>query len=210
MAIKWENYPWFSAIGALTILSLIMYCTKIANFWSNLFPIYFTEALLYITLGFLFYKGHAKQSWLVCLMALVWFLNQAVVWGAGIVNVDAFLWLLFIGQILLTWMFFSGQKVRIFNPTDPTSKIWGYAAILVIVFYAIGKFIMDMAYWQLQGFSMTIALPKMALWGAGIILTCIGYLMPKHEYSGYLKVGGVALSAIAALTIGTSGLTLLG
>lgn len=202
MSTKWENYPWFAIIGALALLSLFMFCTAHYNFGSLLIPIYFTEGLLFITLGYLFYKGHTKQSWIVFLMALLWFLSQAITWGAwNQTYLSMILWLLFLAQAGLTYIFFTGKELKILNPTSPTHPTWGYAALFIIMFYAVGKLALNILY--------ATSIMQMFTWSLAVLLTSLGYLFPKHEYSGYMKIFGVLIAAFSALTIGTSGLTLL-
>jgi len=195
-----ESIPWFTAIGALTLLSLFLKCTGLPEFASTLLPIYVTEALLYIALGLAFYKGYGGMNWTVFMMACIWFTNQAITW-AGVQHLGALVWLLFIAQLALAYMFFTKQKVKFMNPTDPASKIWAYAGLLVVMFFALAKFLINLMY--------GCQLPQMFAWSLAILLTSAGYVFHESEYSTYMKVFGTLIAAYAALTIPGPGLTLL-
>lgn len=200
MSKELEDMPWFTVIGALTLLSLFLKCTGLPEFTSVLLPIYVTEALLYIAVGLAFYKGYGGMNWTVFMMACIWFTNQALTW-TGVAGLGSLLWLLFLAQIGLAYTFFTRRRVTLMNPFDPSSKAWAYAGLLVIMFFALAKFMLNLMYGT--------PLLQMFAWSLAILLTSAGYIFHKNEYSTYMKIFGTLIAAYSALTIPGAGLTLL-
>lgn len=192
--------PCYACLGVLVLMSLFMFCTGYDNFTTELVPIYLTEAILFIAVDVVLTKKQS-QGWVVFLMALVWLLNQAIVWGSPD-NLSVILWILFLGQAGLAYALTTKRSVELLSPPNPSASNWGYGASAVIFIYALGKLILTVMYgWAPMHWTS---------WAVAVLVTSIGYLYPKSEYSGYLKIIGVLIGVITALTISGPGLTILG
>jgi hypothetical protein len=195
---SWKRLPYFAALGALAMLSLLMYCTALTNFSTELFPIYVTEVLLFIAIDYVLWKD--GSGWNVFLMSLTWLMNQAIVWGAP-ENLSVVVWILLIAQVILFLSVLRKQPTPGYpNPTGTAnSSTWGQAALHVVLIFALAKTILCLMYgWTpLQWIS----------WGLAVLATTIGYLFPVYAYG---KVVGLLLGVATALTISGPGLTLIG
>lgn len=192
-----EKIPWFAVAGALVIINLLM-VSQSADFMNHVVPSYLTQAFLYIALGYGFLRGHVEQGFTVFLMAGVWLLTNILLWS-NVANV-VLLWLLFIVQLALIYMFFTGQNIKFAGSGGIT---WTYAALWVVFLFGLGKFII--------GLSSGMTLAQMPMWGLGILLMSFGYIIEPVEKSWAtpLQVIGCLLALISALTLTAPGLQLL-
>lgn len=192
-----EKIPWFAIAGALVILNLLM-VSQTANFISVVVPSYLTQAFLYIALGYGFLRGHTEQGFAVFLMSGIWLLTNILLWS-NVANA-AWLWLLFIVQLGLIYMFFTGQNIKFAGSGGIT---WTYAGLWIVFLFGLGKFII--------GLNSGLTLAQMPLWGLGILLMSFGYIIEPVEKSWAtpLQAIGCLLALISALTLTTPGLQLL-
>ncbi|MEM3361409.1 MAG: hypothetical protein QXV85_09440 [Candidatus Bathyarchaeia archaeon] len=198
MSLKdFEKIPWFAIAGALVILNLLM-VSQTADFMSLVVPSYLTQAFLYIALGYGFLRGHTEQGFAVFLMSGIWLLTNILLWS-NVVNA-AWLWLLFIAQLGLIYMFFTGQNIKFAGSGGIT---WTYAALWIVFLFGLGKFII--------GLNAGLTFAQMPLWGLGILLMSLGYIIEPVEKSWAtpLQAIGCLLALISALTLTTPGLQLL-
>jgi hypothetical protein len=192
-----EKIPWFAVAGALVIVNLLM-VSQSTDFMSVVVPSYLTQAFLYIALGYGFLRGHVEQGFTVFLMAGVWLLTNILLWS-NVANV-ALLWLFFIMQLALIYMFFTGQNIKFAASGGIT---WTYAALWVVSLFGLGKLII--------GLSSGMTLAQLPLWGLGILLMSFGYIIEPVEksWSTPLQTIGCLLALISALTLTAPGLQLL-
>jgi hypothetical protein len=192
-----EKIPWFAVAGALVIVNLLM-VSQSTDFMSVVVPSYLTQAFLYIALGYGFLRGHVEQGFTVFLMAGVWLLTNILLWS-NVANV-ALLWLFFIMQLALIYMFFTGQNIKFAGIGGIT---WTYAALWVVSLFGLGKLII--------GLSSGMTLAQLPLWGLGILLMSFGYIIEPVEksWSTPLQAIGCLLALISALTLTAPGLQLL-
>ena len=200
-----ESIPWFAVTGGFALLSLLLYTTNLLNFWQLLVPTYLTQAILYIALGVGLRdrSGKTEVGFVAFLMAGVWFLDQMLHWS-GLGGFESSLkiplvWLLFLAQVFLGYLFFTDQKVRYVGKGGET---WVYAGVAVVFFFAAAKIVLGLAY------SLPFALP---LWGVGVLILSLGYLLKPvvPEWSLPLQLVGTSLAAVSALTIAGPGLSML-
>jgi len=192
-----EKIPWFAVAGALVIINLLM-VSQSTDFMSVVVPSYLTQAFLYIALGYGFLRGHIEQGFTVFLMAGIWLLTNILLWS-NVANA-AWLWLLFIVQLALIYMFFTGQNIKFVASGGTT---WTYAALWVVFLFGLGKFIISIN----AGSTLT----QLPLWGLGILLMSFGYIIEPVEksWSTPLQAIGCLLALISALTLTAPGLQLL-
>ena len=192
-----EKIPWFAIAGAMVIINMLM-ISQSANFISTVVPAYLTQAFLYIALGYGFLRGHTEQGFAVFLMSGVWLLMNILVWS-NVASAFSF-WLLFMVQLLLIYMFFTGQKIKFAGGGGIS---WTYAALWLVFLFGLGKL------WI--GLSAGMTLAQIPLWGLGILLMSFGYIVDPVEktWSTPLQAIGCLLALISALTLTTPGLQLL-
>jgi hypothetical protein len=131
-------------------------------------------------------------------MAGVWLLTNILLWS-NVANA-AWLWLFFIVQLGLTYMFFTGQKIKFAGSGGVT---WIYAALWLVFLFGLGKLLIAL--------SSGMTLAQLPLWGLGILLMSFGYVVEPIEKSWAtpLQAIGCLLAIISALTLTTPGLQLL-
>lgn len=192
-----EKIPWFAVAGFLVILNMLL-VSQSGDFMNVVVPSYLTQAFLYIALGYGFLRGHTEQGFAVFLMAGVWLLMNILLWSNVASAVS--LWLLFIVQLALIYMFFTGQTIKF---AGSGGTIWTYAALWIVFLFGLGKL------WI--GLSSGLTLAQMPLWGLGILLMSFGYIVEpvQKEWSTPLQAIGCLLALISALTLTSPGLQLL-
>jgi len=192
-----EKVPWFAVIGALVIINLLI-VQQAPNFMSVVVPAYLTQAFLYISLGYAFMRGHVEQGFAVFLMAGVWLLVNVLVWSNA--EVSAWLWIFFLIQLALIYMFFTGKKIRFAGSGGIT---WTYAALWLVFLFGLSKFII--------GLSSGMTLAQMPLWGLGVLLVSFGYIIKpvEEDWATPLQLIGCLLALISAFTLTAPGLQLL-
>jgi hypothetical protein len=192
-----EKIPWFAVAGALVIINLLI-VSQSADFMNVVVPSYLTQAFLYIALGYGFMRGHTEQGFAVFLMAGVWLLTNILLWSNA-ANAT-WLWLFFIVQLGLIYMFFTGKKIKFAGSGGVT---WIYAALWVVFLFGLGKLLIAL--------SSGMTLAQLPLWGLGILLMSFGYVVEPVEKSWAtpLQAIGCLLAIISALTLTTPGLQLL-
>ena len=200
-----EEIPWFAVAGIFVVLSMLLYTTELSGFAEVLFPTYMTQALLYFAIAYAFKTGASRRSFIVFLMACVWFMNQVLHWGGAWGNdpgmMAASCWLLFIAQAALAYMFFTKSSIKyVGNP----GIAWAYAAVWIVLLFAAGKLWLNLSYMG--------ATPGMWTgWGAAIFLLSLGYAVKPLDRTAAvaLKVLGALIAVVVALSIGGSGLAVL-
>jgi len=191
-----EKVPWFAVLGVLVILNMLI-AQQTPDFMEVVVPAYLTQAFLYIALGYAFMRGHTEQGFAVFLMAGVWLLTNVLVWSA---QASSWLWLFFLIQLALIYMFFTGKKIRFAGSGGIT---WTYAAIWLVFLFGLAKFIL--------GLSSGLTLAQIPLWGLAVLLVSFGYIVEpvEKEWSTPLQVVGCLLALISAFTLTAPGLQLL-
>lgn len=192
-----EKVPWFAVVGVLVILNMLI-VQQSADFMSVVVPTYMMQAFLYFAFGYAFLKGHTEQGFSVFLMALIWLLANILVWSN--MQATVWLWLLFLAQLFLVYMFFTGQKLKFAGSGGVT---WTYAGLWVVFIFGLGKFIV--------GLSSGLTLAQMPLWGLGILLLSFGYIIKpvEDDWAVPLQAIGCLLALVSALTLTAPGLQLL-
>lgn len=202
MNLKLEEIPYFAIAGLVLLVSMLLYTTTSAGFWTYIVPTYLTEALLFFVLGFAFWKSFKKSGFTVFIMVLLWIFNQILNWS-GLYGVGNTLtvgtWFVLIAQIVLTILFFADYPIKYF---DFQSDAWPYASGFVLLLFGGAKMYLDYSY----GTPI-----MMFLWGLGISLVSFGYIIrPKaKEYSAGIQIVGLLLVVVAAFAIAGPGLMLV-
>jgi hypothetical protein len=181
-----EKVPWFAVAGIMVILNMLLVSSN-ADFMNTVLPAYLTQAFLYIAMGYAFMRGHTEQGFNVFLMGAVWLLENILIWGNVVSAVS--MWLLFIVQLYLLFIFFTGQKLKF---AGGGSESWTYASLWISL-------------------SAGATLTQLPLWGLGILLMSFGYIIEPVEksWSTPLQAIGCLLAIVSALTLTTPGLQLL-
>jgi hypothetical protein len=191
-----EKVPWFAVAGILVVVNLLM-VRQSGDFMNVVVPSYLTQALLYIALGYGFLREHASQGFTVFLMAGDWLLTTILVWN-GVANA-AVLWLLFMVQLALAFMFFTNYKLKFAGDGGAT---WTHAAVWLVFLFGLGKLFVGLA-------GTTLA--QMPLWGLGILLMSFGYIIKpvEKDWATPIQAIGCLIAAVSALTLTAPGLQLL-
>jgi hypothetical protein len=201
-----EKIPFFAIAGLMLLLSMFLYTTANANFTNVILPTYLTQALVYIALGYAVMRGHGKAGFTIFLMSLLWLFNQILWWGNStfVMPTNPYLpmvtWGTFLGQGLLAVMFFRGKNLK-YVP-NASSPGWPYASYWVLMLYGFAKLVLV---WSNPLF-------QMSMWSVSILLISFGYVVHgagKKQFALAFIVIGVLLAAASALTINTSGLSLM-
>jgi len=193
-----EKIPWFAVVGAIVILSLLLNAGSADV--TLMVPSYLTQAFLYLALGYAFMRGHTGQGFTVFLMAAVWLLTNILIWSNLGSLLSASLWLLCIMQLALVYMFFTGKSLKF---AGEGGVQWTYAGLWLIFVFGLGKI------WLALSQGATLA--QIPLWGVGVLLLSLGYIVEPVEKSWAtpFKLIGCLLAVVSGLTIAGSGLQLL-
>lgn len=192
-----KKIPFFAVAGVLVIINMLL-VQQSSDFMNVVVPTYLSQAFLYIAFGYAFMRGHTEQGFAVFLMSLDWLLMNILIWS----NVEAtvWLWLLFLGQLALIYMFFTGKQLKF---AGSGGQVWTYAGLWIVFIFGLGKLII--------GLCNGLTLVQMPLWGLGILLMSFGYIIQpvEDDWAAPLQLIGLLLALISALTLTTPGLQLL-
>ena len=196
-----ESIPWFTLMGALSLLGLLIHSSDTMNFVSTLLPTYFTEFLLFAALGLELAGLTGKRfnepgrHTLITSMTVTMLINQAIHWFLPSASKMILTWGSAAAQLFLAYRFFTGQELGL-GFDVPLDVSLGLLAV-----FSVGKIVNN------------VVLSPLFLWGVAVLLVCLGYLLPRHGYRGrsiqFLPVAGTLLGAWVALTMGGPGLSLL-
>jgi hypothetical protein len=197
-----ESIPWFAIAGGIVIVSLLLYTTANVDFWYVLLPTYLSQAVLYFALAKGLQEKKTEVGVVGFFMSGVWFLNQILLWSgieATRMVAAPVLWILFLVQLFLGYLFFTEQKVKYISQGG---EPFIYASVGIVFLFALAKLILGFTY------NLPLSLP---LWGIGILLLSLGALLKpvEDDWSVGIQLLGTALACFSALTIGGPGLSTL-
>jgi hypothetical protein len=200
-----RRIPYFAIVGALLLLSLLMYTTGLSGFMEVLVPTYLTEALLFIAIGLSYMKGgYGEPGFNLFLMSGVWLLNQILHWGGvwsagGNATAGSLMWILALVQLGLAYCVFTDTEIL---DVGGSGETWGHAAVWLVFLFGLSKLLLNLG----LGAQPLAAMP---LWGLGALILSLGYILEPvdDEISGYAALIGTLIMAYAALTVGGAGLS---
>ena len=204
--MDFEEVPWLAVIGGASALGVVLYNLNAPNFLTALFPAYFIEIAMLITLGLeLPMDPHAlkddygrSRPFLAFLMVMVWLLSEVLLWTGG--EGSLAVWIPALLQGFLAWHYFTSPK-----PVLSRARHFIYAGLYIVFMVAASKVLLNV---------INPVIPwNLMAWTLAVFLVCLGYILPFHDISeewvSYLPPLGTVLGFASALGLGGLGLSLL-
>ena len=183
MDFEMDRFPWLSGIALSALLGMVFFPIE------NL-PVYVTEMLMFAVLGLELCGAYRRgKPFVAFITVMLWVLAQVLIWSGG---ASLHFWAILLLQVGAGGFYFSDLKplVRV------RGSDFAYAGLYVIAMFAVSNLVINMlAFWP-------------ALWALAVLLTCLGYLLPRHGYATttLLTPAGILLGLAVATTIGGTGL----
>lgn len=183
----------FAIPGVMLIINILLNAANLDV--ALVVPVYLKQAIVYFALAYAFLRGYEGQGFTVFLMSAVWLLANILIWS-GVTN-SILMWLLLLAQLFLLYRFFTHEEIRF---AGSGGSAWTYAAVWIVFIFGAARLLMV--------FSGGITIAQVPLWGLGVLLISLGYIIRPIEegWSAPLQVVGALLTVISGLT--ASGLAL--